>query len=55
MVDEVASEVELDLVVAISGVRGVVEWKWFERIAEARGQRLHWPHRHQVSVGVIFE
>jgi len=56
MVDEVPSEVELDLVVAVSCVRGVVERKWFERVAEsASAQRLDGSNRHQVSLGIVVE
>src|SRR5689334_3946644 len=35
VVDEVPREVELDLVVTVHGVRGIVERQRFERIAEA--------------------
>lgn len=34
MVDEVSPEMELDLVVAIGGIQGVVEGKGFEGVAE---------------------
>src|SRR5262245_16450224 len=35
VVDEIASEVELDFVVAVSRVGGVVKRKWLKRVAEA--------------------